>query len=62
MSGKNKSGYRGVSYDKINDMWRASISVGGKARNLGRYDSIAEAAAAYKQAALKLHTHGAFNV
>jgi hypothetical protein len=62
VSGRNKSGYRGVSYDKVNDLWRASISVGGKARNLGRYKTKSEAATAYKQAAVKLHTHGAFNV
>lgn len=54
---RNKSGVRGVSFDHINKKWRASISVNGKAKNLGRYLSIESAAAAYAQAALEFHTH-----
>jgi hypothetical protein len=54
---RNKSGARGVSFDYANKKWRASISVNGKAKNLGRYPSIEDAAAAYAKAALVFHTH-----
>jgi len=57
LSAKNKSGTRGVSFDRINGNWRASISVGGKAKNLGRFASKSDAASAYAVAAAKLHTH-----
>lgn len=57
LTNRNKSGVRGVSYDAINKKWRASISVNGKAKNLGRFVSIEEASAAYKVAAAKYHTH-----
>jgi hypothetical protein len=43
----NKSGYRGVTWDKRNNKWRASIGVDGKAINLGRYITALEAAIAY---------------
>ena len=33
----NKSGFAGVSYDKINNKWQASITVGGRVINLGRH-------------------------
>ncbi len=37
---KNKtSKYTGVSYDKINKKWRASISINKKQINLGRYNT-----------------------
>lgn len=53
----NKSGFRGVSYDSKNKKWRASISVKGRAKNLGRYADKNSAALAYKIAAAKYHTH-----
>ena len=57
LNARNKSGVRGVSFDAVNQKWRASISVNGKAKNLGRFTTKAEAAAAYKVAAAKYHTH-----
>jgi hypothetical protein len=57
LSAKNKSGIRGVSFDRVNSNWRASISVGGRAKNLGRFASKSDAAAAYAAEAAKFHTH-----
>lgn len=54
---RNKSGARGVSFDALNDKWRASISVDGRAKNLGRFSTKEDAAQAYKVAAAKYHTH-----
>ena len=54
---RNKSGTRGVSFDALNKKWRASISVNGKAKNLGRFADKADAIAAYATAAKKYHTH-----
>lgn len=46
----NTSGFAGVTWDKGRGKWRAQIGVCGKMRNLGRYDTKAEAAAAYQRA------------
>jgi hypothetical protein len=54
---RNKSGFRGVSFDAVNNKWRASISVNGKAKNLGRYTTKEAAASAYADAAATYHTH-----
>jgi hypothetical protein len=51
----NKTGYIGVSWDKINKTWRANIQKFHKAYNLGRYDSKEDAAKAYNRAAKKMH-------
>ena len=56
ISSKNKSGFRGVSFDKNNNLWRASISVNNKPINLGRYPTILEASKAYALAAKKYHS------
>ena len=56
ISSKNKSGFRGVSFDKDNNLWRASISVNNKPVNLGRYPTILEASKAYALAAKKYHS------
>ena len=57
LNARNKSGARGVSFDVINVRWRASISVKGKAKNLGRYIDKSDAIAAYARAAAKYHSH-----
>lgn len=54
---KNKSGFRGVSFDIANNKWRASISVDGKTKNLGRFTDKKLAVLAYRAAAAKYHTH-----
>ena len=51
----NKSGYKGVCWDKSRGRWIASIGIGGKAKRLGTYRTREEAAAAYAEAAKRLH-------
>lgn len=50
INSKNRIGtsskYRGVTYDKINDKWKAYIRVKGKQKTIGRFDSEKEAALA----------------
>jgi len=46
----NTSGERGVSWDADRKKWTAHISVGGRAKNLGRFDSKELAATAYRDA------------
>ena len=48
----NTSGYKGVTFDKINKKWKASIGVKGKNIPLGRFKVIEEAAEAYDKEAL----------
>lgn len=45
--------YKGVSYSKTDDKWRAGIEVDEKAINLGHFESEEEAALAYNKAAKK---------
>lgn len=40
----NKSGYRGVSLDKINKTWRATVGINKKKIQLGRFKTPLEAA------------------
>ena len=56
----NASGFRGVTWDKFNNKWRASVSHNGKDKNLGRFETAEEAAkvAAAKRAELFTHDHG----
>lgn len=54
----NKSGYRGVSWSRTNDKWRAVIHRYGKRTHLGYYATADEAARAYDDAAREMH--GAF--
>lgn len=49
----NTSGIKGVQFDADRQKWRASITVNGKAKNLGRYDTSQEAQNAYEKAALQ---------
>lgn len=51
----NKSGYRGVSFDKRRNRWIAAISRDGQQKNLGLYDTARSAALAYNIAAEQLH-------
>jgi hypothetical protein len=51
----NTSGYKGVSWDKENQKWRASIRAYGRSYNLGRFSTKEEAARAYNEAASRLH-------
>lgn len=47
----SKHGYKGISFFKRTGRWIAQISVAGKNRGLGYYDSAEEAAVAYDEAA-----------
>ena len=49
----NKSGYRGVSWNK--GAWRARIKVGGKEKGLGRFKTKEAAYEAYCRANIELH-------
>lgn len=49
----NTSGFKGVSFRKDRNKWRAHITIDYKYRHLGHYDTAIEAAVAYNQAALK---------
>ena len=48
-----KSKYRGVSWDKSLNKWRARIMVNGKRISLGVYDDAKEAAKVYDLAAMR---------
>lgn len=47
---KNKSGFKGVSWDKANNKWRASITVNYVGINLGRHTTKEDAARAVNAA------------
>lgn len=51
----NKSGYKGVSFDKKRYRWRAQIRNGGDPIFLGHFESPKDAAQAYDNAAQKYH-------
>lgn len=56
----NTSGFKGVSWQSSRGKWIAMITVNGKAKNLGRYDSVVDAAKAYKRAAIEAWGEFAF--
>lgn len=49
----NKSGYKGVSFDKYAGRWVAHIRANGKTMHIGYYDTPEEAARVYNEAAIK---------
>ncbi len=51
----NKSGYKGVSWHKKAQKWVVYICINKKSYNLGLFENIQDAHAAYKAAALKYH-------
>ena len=55
MSRRNTSGFRGVSWDKRNRTWVATIRANGKNIRLGRYPSPDQASDAYQAAKTIYH-------
>ena len=51
----NSSGFKGVTWDSRNYMWKARIECDGKSHFLGLFIDVLDAAAAYNKAALALH-------
>jgi hypothetical protein len=52
---KNKSGIKGVHYDKVRGKWKAEIRFFNKAITIGRFDSKGLAAVARAKAAIRYH-------
>lgn len=53
-SSRNKSGIKGVSWDKARNKWVSQIQCDGKERTLGRFVTKEEAAEVYQKAATAL--------
>ena len=51
----NVSGTRGVGWNTAQQKWRARISIAGKTKLLGRFDTFSEACSAYSDAAKTYH-------
>lgn len=51
----NKSGYKGVYWDKFRNKWHSQITINYKALFLGRFDKIEDAEKAYRDGAVKYH-------
>lgn len=54
MSSNNTSGYVGVSYEKYSKKYRARITINGKIKNLGMFNTAEEAAEAYQKELIKI--------
>jgi hypothetical protein len=54
-STRSRSGVLGVSWSAKDEVWVANISLGNRARCIGRFNSIDEAQAAYLRAKRELH-------
>lgn len=50
-----KSGYKGVTWDRVRGQWLARISVNGRRHHLGYYDTPEAAHVAYSQASAGVH-------
>lgn len=54
-SSRNKSGFKGVSFNTEKNKWRAAIHVNGKTKLLGYFSTPEEAGEAYKKEAAAVH-------
>lgn len=50
----NSSGFKGVSWDKTRHKWMSKIMLGRRTINIGRFDSVEDAARAYDSRAVEL--------
>ena len=57
LQANNKSGYRGVVWNKGVARWQSSIQVNGTRTHIGLFDTPESAYAAYQAAAARMHTH-----
>ena len=57
---KNKSGYKGVHFNKSTGKWIAQITVNYKCKHLGSFNTAEEATLAYNKAAREFHGEFAF--
>lgn len=55
LTSRNTSGYKGVTFEKDRNKWKAVISINNQQYNLGRFFSKEQAARAYNEAALKYY-------
>ena len=65
LQSNNKSGYHGVSWDKLRGKWTAFIKIDGKKKHLGRFETKEQAIEVRKEAELnsEFHSnHGASHV
>lgn len=51
----NRSGVKGVNWDKVNKKWKVAVMANGKRHHIGRFLSLDDAAAARRSAAEVLH-------
>ena len=51
----NKSGFKGVSFDKHANKYRAMISINGKLKHLGLFETAEEASKVYEAKAKEIH-------
>jgi hypothetical protein len=51
----NRSGYKGVFFDKDRNLWRVSISINNKTKFIGRFKNKKTAAIAYNNASKEYH-------
>lgn len=51
----NRSGFKGISFDKESGKYKVVITISGKRHDFGRYKTPEEAGEVYKKASLKLH-------
>jgi len=51
----SKTGVKGVCWDSSTNRYQVKIAVNGRAKHIGRYDTVEEGAAAYAEASRKYH-------
>ena len=60
MQSNNKTGYKGVSFSKRENKFRAVITLNGKLHHLGYFSTAEEASQCYQKASLNLHGEHSF--